>query len=163
MVENISAARWIALLGALAFAIGACASKNLAPDPAEVEQEVAAARAAELDLVRATIADPGRAGRLVELVAERDDIVERFAGTLAAHKERMARLNADYESERGDFEAALADFNRERIVAQVRMVELITEMKQATTADEWDVIAEFQQKRLRPRDLAFRGSAGGVK
>ena len=152
---------WIAALTATTLLIAACASQESAPDPAKREQQIAAARVAELDLVRATVEEPERAERVVALLAERDELVEHFAEQLAAHEEQMHRLNADYQSQRSAFEAALADYNRQRSTAQSALIQLISDMKQATTAEEWDEIADFQQKRLRPRDLAFRGLSGG--
>jgi hypothetical protein len=73
----------------------------------------------------------------------------------------MAPLNADYGTERRDFEAALADYNQKRTAAQKQFIDLVAEMKQVTTAEEWSEISAFQQERLNPRKLAYGGLDGG--
>lgn len=154
---------WVAALASAALLIAACASQDSAPDPAQLEQQTADARTEELDLVRTTIVEPERAERVVALLAERDEIVELFAEQLTAHEEQMRQLNADYRAHRSDFELALADYTLERSTAQNALIQLISELKQATTAEEWDEIADFQEDRLRPRDLAFRGLSGSTR
>lgn len=149
----------VVLVGAL-FLV-ACATQEAALDPAQIEQEIAASKAEELDLVRATIEEPARADMLIELLAERDQLVERFSRQIAAHKAQMARLNADYRAERSEFEAALADYNKRRTAAQKQFIDLVAEMKRVTTAEEWSEISVFQQDRLNPRKLAYSGLDGG--
>jgi hypothetical protein len=149
----------VVLVGAL-FLV-ACATQEAALDPAQIEQEIAASKAEELDLVRATIEEPARADMLIELLAERDQLLERFTRQIAAHKAQMARLNADYRTERSEFEAALADYNKRRTAAQKQFIDLVAEMKRVTTAEEWSEISVFQQDRLNPRKLAYSGLDGG--
>ncbi|MEJ2297737.1 MAG: hypothetical protein P8X94_04390 [Woeseiaceae bacterium] len=151
----------MALAGAAALAIAACASFRSAPDPAQIEREIAASKAAELELVRTTISDPARTERFIDLLAQREQLLKRFVGQIIDHRKRMIELNADYHAERGDFEAQLADYNRKRAIAQQDLVQLITAMKQTTTADEWSEIAAFQLDRLSPRHLAYGGLKEG--
>jgi major membrane immunogen (membrane-anchored lipoprotein) len=146
---------------AAALLFSACAGQQIAPDPARIRQNVAASKMAEIDLVRATVAEPERAERFVELLATRDRLLDRVALEVAAHRERVVALNADYAAERGEFDALLADYNRRRAVAQAELLDLIAEMKRTSTADEWEKIADFQLERLNPRDLAYRKLAGG--
>jgi hypothetical protein len=135
--------------------LASCATLNQAPDPAKLRAQIDAAREQELALVRETVADPVRAERFIELLVERDRLVEEHARLLAAHREKMAVLAADYDARREDFEALLADFNRRRAVAQNEMIDLVAAMKAATTADEWKTISKFQLKRLEPRKLVY--------
>ena len=135
--------------------LASCATLTRAPDPVKVQAQIAAAREQELALVRATVVDPGRAERFIELLAERDRLVEGHARLLAAHREKMAVLAADYDARREDFEALLADFNRQRAVAQKETIDLVAAMKAATTADEWKTISKFQLKRLELRKLVY--------
>jgi len=139
----------------------ACATQEAELDPARIEQEIAASKAEEIALVRATIGEPGRTERLIDLLAERDQLVERFTRQIAGHKAQMARLNADYHTERSEFEAALTDYNRKRTAAQKEFIDLVAEMKRATTAEEWSEISAFQLERLNPRKLAYGGLDGG--
>lgn len=151
----------VAVVGASALLIASCASQKAVLNPAQIEQEIAASKAEELDLIRSTIEEPERAERFIDLLAEREQLLERFAGRITTHKEQMAKLNADYDAERSEFETLLANYNRERATAQQELIDLITEMKQTTTADEWGEISAFQLDRLNPRQLAYRGLAGG--
>ena len=111
--------------------------------------------------MRATVADPGRAERLLELLRERDRLVEKHARLLIAHREKMAALSADYDARREDFEALLADFNLQRALAQKETIDLVAAMKAATSADEWRTISRFQLKRLEPRNLVYGAAAQG--
>lgn len=135
--------------------LASCATLTRAPDPGKVRAQIAEDREQELALVRATVADPGRAERFIELLAERDRLVEEHAGRLAAHREKMAVLTADYDARREDYETLLAAFNRQRALAQKETIDLVAAMKAATTADEWNTISKFQLKRLDPRKLVY--------
>jgi flagellar motility protein MotE (MotC chaperone) len=136
-----------------------CVTLSQSPDPAEVQARIAAAREQEIELVRATVADPGRAERFIALLREREGLVEAHAERLAAHRKRIAALAADYDARREDFEAVLAEFNRQRAAAQQETIDLVAAMKEATTADEWAIISKFQLKRLEPRKLVY-GAVG---
>jgi predicted aminopeptidase len=149
----------VALL-ALVF-LASCATIGQPPDPAKVQAQIAEAREQEIELVRTTVTDAERAERLVELLRERDRLVEEHARLLVAHREKMATLAADYDARREDFEALLADFNGQRAAAQKETIDLVTAMKAATTADEWKTISKFQLKRLEPRKLVYGTAARG--
>ena len=141
--------------------LASCTTLQRAPDPLKVQAQIAEAREQELALVRATIADPGRAERFIELLRERDRLVAEHAGHLVAHRQRIAALTADYDARREDFEALLADFNRQRVVAQSETIDLVAAMKAATTAREWKAISKFQLKRLEQRKLVYGEAARG--
>jgi flagellar motility protein MotE (MotC chaperone) len=141
--------------------LASCATLKQAPDPGKVQAQIAAARAQELELVRATVADAARAERLLELLAERDRLVERHAGLVIAHRQKIAALAADYDARREDFEELLADFNRQRAEAQQETIDLVSDMKATTTADEWAAISKFQLKHLEPRKLVYGAAAQG--
>lgn len=141
--------------------LASCATLTRAPDPGKVQAQIAEAREQELALVRATVVDPGRAERFIELLVERDRLVEEHARLLAAHREKMAVLAADYDARREDFEALLTDFNRQRAVAQKETIDLVAAMKAATTADEWETISKFQLKRLELRKLVYGAVSQG--
>ena len=142
--------------------IAACSSSGPAPDIAEIEAQISASKAEELELVAATIQERDRANAFIKLLDERERLFERFADDIAMHQKKMAALNADYHAERSEFDAALSSYNRKRTAAQKELIGLIGRMKQATTAEEWKTIAEFQQARLHPRKLAYYGLSGGA-
>ena len=141
--------------------LASCATLKQSPDPGKVQAQIAEARAQELELVRATVADAARAERLLELLAERDRLVERHAGLVIAHRQKIAALAADYDARREDFELLLADFNRQRAEAQQETIDLVSDMKATTTADEWAAISKFQLKHLEPRKLVYGAAAQG--
>jgi flagellar motility protein MotE (MotC chaperone) len=141
--------------------LASCATLKQAPDPVELRAQIAEAREQEVELVRATVTDPVRAERFVELLRERDRLVEEHAGRLIAHRRKIAALTADYDARREDFEALLADFNRQRESAQQETIDLVAAMKGATTAEEWKTIARFQLKRLDQRKLVYGTAARG--
>jgi hypothetical protein len=131
------------------------------PDPVKVQRQIAEAREQEIALVRATVTDPERAERLLQLLAERDRLVEEHAKLVIEHREKIALLAADYDARREDFEVLLARFNQQRESAQRETIDLVAAMKAATTADEWKDISRFQLKRLEPRKLVYGAAAQG--
>ena len=141
--------------------LASCATLTQPPDPGKVQAQIAEAREQEIELVLATVADPVRAERFLELLRERDRLVEQHASGLVAYREKMAALTADYDARREDFEALLADFNRQREAAQQETIDLVAVMKEATTADEWKTSSRFQLKRLDPRKLIYGSAARG--
>ena len=145
----------------VAILLASCATLTQPPDPVKVQAQIAEAREQEIELVRATVADPVRAERFVELLRERDRLVEQHARGLVAYREKMAALTADYDARREEFEALLADFNRQREAAHQETIDLVAVMKEATTADEWKTISRFQLKRLDPRKLIYGSAARG--
>lgn len=154
--------RAAALLGMVLFAaltIG-CALRKGPPDPAKVQQKIAAAKDAERTLVERTVTDAERAARVVELLGERDRIVAAHAEAVGAYRGRMRALNADYDTTTEQLAAAVTEYNEQRFGLQTELAELIAEMKAATTAEEWKAIAKYQLKKLEPRELIY-GPAGG--
>ena len=141
--------------------LASCATLTQPPDPAKVQAQIAESRAQEIELVRATVADPVRAERFVELLRKRDRLVEEHAGRLIAYRKKVAALTADYDARREEFDSLLADFNRQRESAQQETIDLVAAMKGATTADEWKTISRFQLKQLDPRKLVYGTVARG--
>ena len=145
----------VAGIAILALSLLSCAGLRQPPDPAKVRAQIAEYRQQEIELVRNTVADPARVEHFLELLAERDRLVEKHATRVIEHREKIAALTADYDTRREDFEVLLAEFNRQRAAAQQETIDLVAAMKAATTADEWKVISRFQLKRLHPRQLVY--------
>lgn len=133
----------------------ACALQPAAPDPAEMEKRIADFREEERALVRETVADSERAERLLTLLDERDRLIAESTRAIRDHRERVARLNADYHASREQFDALFADYNEQRSRMQLRFVGVIDRMKAETKAAEWKVIARYQLKNLDPRKLIY--------
>ena len=155
-----SAGILLATVAALALLLlASCATLRQPPDPSKLQARIADARVQEIELVRATIADPARVERFTELLAERDRLVEEHARRLIDHRRKLAALAADYDARREDFETLLTEFNATRAAAQKETIDLVAAMKAATTANEWKAISKFQLKRLEPRKLVYGAAA----
>ncbi len=141
--------------------LAACASRSEAPDPVTLQEEIAAYRSQELELVRATVLDAERAGRLIELLGERDRSISVYVKKITTFREQMSDLNADYNANRESFDQLLEAFNSQRAAGQKEFTDLIAAMKMETTAEEWKVISKFQVKRLDPRHLTYGQAAAG--
>ena len=119
----------------------ACSSRNEAPDPVAVQEEIAVYRSQELELVRATITDQERAERFVALLSERDQLVADYTKEVQQYRAGMAKLNANYDAERETFDSLIAGFNSRRAVAQEEFIDLAAAMKRETTPEEWKGIS----------------------
>lgn len=156
----------IALTALAVFVLAACTSRDAAPDPvalqAEIAEEIAEYRAIEIDLVRSTVLDADRAERFIVLLGKSDQLINDHVQEVNAHREQIAALNADYAAERASFDVLLNNYNEQRATAQREIIALIVAMKQATTADEWQVISKYQLQKLGPRQTGNRQLQGGA-
>lgn len=146
------------LVAVTAVSLGACHPSTFAPDAAQIEEQIAASRVEEVEVVRSTIDDPERTQQFLELMDERDLLLERIANQVAEHRRVMNELNADYHAGRSQLESLIAQYNDQRFAAQQDIVILIARMKRVTTAEEWTTISAFQVKRLDFRKLAYRSN-----
>ncbi len=142
------------LTAVLTLAATASGCARVSPDPAEL-------RTAEVDLVESTITDPARAERMLQLIGQRDQLVAETRVMLEQYRREMAALNADYGARREVVVEIIDVYNRERADIQLRFIDLINEMKRATTSAEWKVIAGFQLEYFDPRRMVYRQAAGG--
>lgn len=124
------------------------------PDPVQM-------RADETTLIQATVADSARADRLLGLLEERDDLIEEATVMLQQYRRDLKAINADYDARREIIVEMIDYYNRERAQKQLRFIELISDMKAATTAAEWEVIAEFQLDNFNARQLVYGRATGG--
>ena len=139
----------------------ACASRNEAPDPVKVQEEIAEYRSQELELVRSTVTDHERADRLIRFLGERDRLVSDSVKVIDEYRKQISELNADYNADRESFDVLIAEYNSQRATVQKEMTALIRDMKKETTAGEWKIISRFQLKRLHPRKLSYGQASGG--
>lgn len=112
--------------------------------------------AGERELVRTTVTDPARANRLLGLLDEWDRLVVQQAQTLRRYQEQFKVLNADYNAERDQFDSFVTDFRNESLQRHRQYIALIVAMKKETTAEEWEVIAEYQLENLNHRERTRR-------
>ena len=135
--------------------IAALGCSKPAPDPEQM-------RASETALIQATVADPARAERLLALLEERDRLVEETAAMMKQYRRELKSVNADYDSSREIMVEMIDYYNRERARKLLQFIELITKMKAATNAAEWQVIAGFQLDYFSPRQLIYSRGTGGI-
>jgi len=140
----------------------ACASRKEAPDPVKVQEQIAEYRAQELDLIRSTVQDEDRAGRLIDLMADRDQMMANHTQEIETYREKMSALNANYNARRESFDVLISGYNDQRAIAQKEFISLAEAMKKETTAEEWKIISKYQLKRLHPRELTYDLPTGGV-
>jgi hypothetical protein len=139
----------------------ACASHEEAPDPIKVQEEIAEYRDQELELVRTTVLDDQRADQLIQLIGKRDLLISGYVQEIQTYRKKMAELNADYDAERKSFDELMSNYNIRRSAAQQELIDLIADMKMATTPEEWKAISKFQLKRLNPRTLVYGQAQAG--
>lgn len=142
--------------------LAACASRKEAPDPAAVQEQIAEYRAQEIDLVRSTVLDDDRADRIIALLGKRDQLISDHVKEIVAYRKEISALNADYDTQRENFNELMSRYNDQRESAQREIVALIADMKKETTSDEWKVISKYQLKRLNPRQTGYSQTSGGV-
>jgi hypothetical protein len=118
--------------------------------------DLASAREREKALVGATIVDADRNETFLQLIAERDQLLDQQIVVTREHIERIQALTSNYRSTRAEFSELFAGYNKFRIANQRRYVETIAAMKQATTRDEWKAISNFQLKYLEARAAIYR-------
>lgn len=126
-----------------------------APDPVKL-------RADETTLVQATVVDPARAEQLLALLDERDSLIEETTAMLQQYRRELKAVNADYDASREITIEMVDQYNHDRAQKQLRFIELISQMKAATTAAEWQVIAEFQLDNFKARQLVYGRAKGGI-
>lgn len=154
---------FIAAFAAMLFLVlSACASQKEPADPVKEQAQITESRNKERALIQSTVADQQRAGRVIELLADRDRLIADHAQEVNAYRERMVALNADYTAQRDSFDALIASYNRQRANAQRDLFALIEAMKQETTVEEWKVISAYQLKALDPRKLIYSQVSGGA-
>ena len=152
----------VAIIASISFLLlPACASRNEAPDPIKVQEEIAEYRNQELELVRITVADHDRADRLIQLLGERDRLISDHTKEINVYREQISALNADYNAKREIFDTLMAGYNNQRATAQKELIALIGAMKKETKAEEWKIISKFQLKRLHPRQLSYGQASQG--
>lgn len=144
------------------FVLAACVSRNEAPDPVAVQEQIAEYRAQEIGLVRSTVLDTDRAERLIALLGERDLLISEHVQEVITHREEVSALNANYDADRESFDVLLSKYNQQRGSAQQEFIALIAAMKKETTVAEWKVLSKYQLKKLDPRKTGYRQMQGGV-
>lgn len=127
---------------------------------AQVPLDPAQRRADETALIRATVADPARAETLLGLIDERERLIAETRDMLRQYRREMRSINADYEASRDLVVEMIDYYNRDRALKQLAFIDLITKMKEATSAAEWAVIADFQLRNTNPRKLLHRPLEG---
>jgi hypothetical protein len=144
--------RYCLLLVLLGLIIG-CAKK--APSLAQL-------RIDETTLVRATVLDPARAARFLDLLEERDQLIDETNVMMQQYRQKLKSVNANYDANSETIVEMIDDYNRDRSQNQLRFIKLIANMKATTMAAEWQVIAEYHLDNFNVRQLVQTRTTGGV-
>lgn len=137
------------------FIYGATGCAREVLDPAQL-------RADETALIKTTVTDPARAARFLDLLLQRDRLIEKSSGLSQQYRQDLKTLNANYDASREEIVRIIGIYNRERVQNQLRFIELLADMKAATTAAEWKVIAEFQLGNFNHRQLVYGRATGAI-
>jgi septal ring factor EnvC (AmiA/AmiB activator) len=94
------------------------------------------------------IPDPNRRDQLSKLMnALKQDLAE-LNRTVEAFGEDVHRLNANYDATKEDFHKIFDQFNTSRKRLQQAILTSHYKMKELTTADEWEDLADLEEKAL---------------
>ncbi len=147
----------LALSLLLAVAIGGC---SFFKGDADLPGDLAEARAQEKSLVIDTIVDTSRSEVFLQLLSERDLLLDEQIVVTREHIERIETLTKDYHATRADFADLFDGYNTARTANQRRYVEIISAMKNATTREEWKAISKYQLKYLEARAMVYQSKVG---
>jgi hypothetical protein len=116
----------------------------------------------ETTLVRATVVDRARAAHFLELLEERDQLIEETTVMVQQYRQKLKSVNANYDANSETIVEVVDDYNRSRGQNQLRFIKLIANMKATTTAAEWQVIAKYHLDNFNMRQLVRTRATGGV-
>ena len=145
----------ILLATAIIFIYGATGCAKEVLDPAQL-------RADETALIKTTVTDPTRAARFLELLEQRDQLIEETSVMMQKYRRELKSINTDYDANREVIVEMIDYYNRDRGQKQLRFIKLIANMKAATTATEWKIIARFHLANFNPRQLLYARASGGI-
>lgn len=128
----------------LSFFVTACAGKDDVA-PVDVEKQAFADLRAE---IHAVIDDSERAENAVRIVSTLEQDLVRLRESIAARRQQVLELNADYDTPRSEFESYFEDAKSEILKNKQRAVESYRELSSYTTEDEMDAISKSQTKAM---------------
>jgi len=137
------------LFAAIACAFAGCASKDDV-SPADVEKQAFEDLRSE---IRVVIDDPAREGEAIKLVDELSEDLNDLRETIAARRQRVRELNADYDTARADFEAFFDQVDRQIRWNKRQVSEKHLEFLAIMTPAERSAVAKTHSKA---RDAAIR-------
>ena len=123
-------------------AAAGCAGQPDSPEQPEDELAQAATVAEQRELIERHVADPGKKKQALAVIDVAEAQVGEFRNWHQQHQRRLARLAADYDSTRADFQAAADRFNRHYGLFLRVLLELRMELRDLTTDQEWKTIAD---------------------
>jgi Mg2+ and Co2+ transporter CorA len=129
----------------LSFFVTACAGKDDVA-PIDVEKQAFADLRAEINAV---IDDSERAENAVRIVSTWEQDLARLREGVAARRQRVLEINADYDTPRSEFESYFEDVRSEILKSKQRAVESYREFSSYMTEDELDAISKSQTKAMK--------------
>ena len=129
----------------IALMLAACAGKDDVA-PVDVEKQAFQDLRAE---IREAITDPAREAEAIELVGVLEQNLADLRSRIATRKNRVRELNADYDTQRAEFDAFLVGIEAEVRDNRRRVTETQRAFRAHVTAEERSAIRKAHTKAMQ--------------
>jgi hypothetical protein len=143
MIKLSTRAAYAVLCIAIASLVVACAKDDVAP--VDVEKQAFEDLRTE---IREAVSDAAREDEAIRLVGVLEDDLAALRTNVAARKITVRELNANYDTPRAEFDAALAEIEAEVRDHKIRVSETHREVLTKLTAEERSAIAKAHTKAM---------------
>jgi hypothetical protein len=137
IIQTLQSSLLVALLCA------ACASQHLAP-----KERLEADLEAMQEAVSVKVPDAQRAARLNKSINDLGQLMLTFQVVGTKFQSDFLTLNSRRTATRAEFETLVEEYNRQRVTLRARMLELHSQMIEATTAEEWKGLFPYERALL---------------
>ena len=100
----------------------------------------------ELDTYLSAVADETRGARLRSLSQQLDDALAEHHQLKRENRARLQKLNADYDVSEESLRQQAALARAKLRVSRTAIIEVFAEMRQSSSPEEWERIAELQSQ-----------------
>ncbi len=135
----------VMLYAGIVLMLAACAGKDDVA-PVDVEQQAFQDLRTE---IREAITDPAREAEAIKLVGVLEQNLADLRSSIATRKNRVRELNADYDTQRAEFNAFLAGIETEVQDNRQRVSEIHRALFNLVTAEERSAIAKAHTKAMK--------------
>jgi hypothetical protein len=121
----------------------ACASQHLSP-----KERLEADLEAMQEAVSVKVPDAQRAARLNKSINDLGQQMRTFQTVGNKFQSDFLTLNSRRTARRAEFETLIEEYDKQRVVLRARMLELHSQMIEATTAEEWKGLFPYERALL---------------
>jgi cysteinyl-tRNA synthetase len=148
-------AAWSVTLVALLVAVASLSACSHKPKPTSAE--IATTKLDDLETkVRAVVKDDARAAKVIAAVEGMRTLLTAQTQALAAHDRRITALLTDYAASDADLRSEFDAFNAGRNERARRAVDALSQMRAATTPEEWSALDRARRQALNAESNAAR-------